>query len=625
MILVVGSTLAILYFMGAWPFNGTDDIAAMRTPTHFTDQSPSNNTHPAPPDTKAPWTVVNARVDSMGEPLITSSVWGETETETDDAPLDWADRYLTKAGGVLADKANYVQQRLKSAQVKIVAGTLMALPLTYPLQRKYKIVLSFYQVIQIIPQFYPAQFDPRIMTLASHLRIVNLSENIAPFACFGNPTYYQIYAAKVALPAIITLIFIWVGLWSPDLRMKLMEVYLLFQFTIYTSIAATAGESFRCANLSPVEGGRDHQYLMADYRVNCNTAFHQKFEMFDVAMIVVYPIGIPFFWMCLLWPHRHELASRGDTDALRRIRNENDGYLQLPSHMAHVGWVCLDYKSEFWWWECAECMRKWLVVSGSIWFFDEWPSSQILCAILVSILYLNLFVWSAPYIDTSDDVLAYVAHWTLLMVFILAAYTRFRNVSRWEYKMHEVYAWDSLILIAWGLISFVLILSVLMAIWEVRQEVATHLRLDSAPDYETLQSLRNSMTATTHQDNLSSRRQTKEDNKMELTRRSEEAPAVDTRVVFESIGSMTHEYAEPRHGAYANRRISESKENNERRQSRPTPASADPAEDVNSTVPQFEIIPTTRENRKVSIQDTKEPPNDTPPQPQSSTRRESVC
>lgn len=102
----------------------------------------------------------------------------------------------------------------------------------------------------------------------------------------------------------------------------------------------------------------------------------------------------------------------------------------------------------------------------------------MLSAVIISVASILVFSKLEPYEFDEDDILAYIAHCTLAMIFLLAAYTRFINKlneatassdaergSDWSKK--EVWAWQALVVIACFLVLFVFVFAFGSAIYEI--------------------------------------------------------------------------------------------------------------------------------------------------------------
>lgn len=341
-------------------------------------------------------------------------------------------------------------------------------------QRKSKVVISFYQVVTAIPSSYPVEFEVEFSEIIGFFNFMNMQINdILPVTCLAELDYYTRYLLKAMGPLIITALFyilytdFLLGQFiSSDRKMLLFKVYLFFLFAIYPAMCTSGGESLRCLTTSDT-GQPLQRWLKVDYSVNCETPRHRSFLAIDIFFMLLYPIGIPGLFFVLMWEKREELSGRQDR-------------LRLPPELYYLEGLCVAYEAKYWWVEVAECFRKYLLVSICISIFQSYPSSAILLAIVICLVTLLLFQEIAPYEFDMDDVLAYVSHSMLLVIFILAAYTRFSNIMENISSIDvvadkEVYLWNDLVTVASFLVVFVILFAMACSMYEA-YEIARNKR-----------------------------------------------------------------------------------------------------------------------------------------------------
>lgn len=347
---------------------------------------------------------------------------------------------------------------------------------------KFKIVISFYQVVTAIPRFYPVDFPITLQDFVAYFNIVNLEiTEIVPVDCFGTVPYQIRYILKAMAPIVISGFFYLVATKIADEQKKqiLFKLYLFFLFTIYPAMCSMGGESLRCLNVSDPEAPVQHRWLKSDYSVDCDTL--GSFLVVDIFCMILYPIGIPALFYYLMKEHEDlltDLSLRPDLNHLDDGTIQRDRGYGEPVDLSHLEALCVQYKPEFWWFEVFECVRKYLLVSVCIAIFNSHPSSAMLAAVIISFASILVFSELKPYQFDQDDLLAYIAHCTLALIFLLAAYTRFINKlneatassdaqrgSDWSRK--EVWAWQALVLIACFLVLFVFVFALGSAIQEI--------------------------------------------------------------------------------------------------------------------------------------------------------------
>lgn len=333
--------------------------------------------------------------------------------------------------------------------------------------RKYKIMASFYQLVTVIPRSYPVSFGEPFTGITSSFNFVNLDvKDFVPFKCVSpGSSYYDKYLMKAFFVLFLSFMvfvlcqnFYPLGILSEHKENTLISVYFIFIFTIYPSISAQSGETFKCletADLEMTQMGRNARYLKADLKIDCDSDSHVAFQALDAICILIFPIGIPVMWALSLWPHVEKLKNREDPR-------------KIPEELGHLAVLVSQYEPEYWWFELAECGRKWLLVSGCLLSFTAWdkdgieyPSSQILMAILVCTFAIALFTYTAPFIYDLDDIFAYASLFTLWFIYTMAAYKRFDTLlNELGYEHAEVAGASGLILFTTLLVLCVMILGI---------------------------------------------------------------------------------------------------------------------------------------------------------------------
>lgn len=324
-------------------------------------------------------------------------------------------------------------------------------------KRKFKIIASFYQVVCAIPAYYKAFLPQLFVKTVGNFAIFNFdAKELTPIGCIQNATYHQYYIMKVSVPVLLAIMIVVGCYWRPSQKDVFYELGLLVIFAIYPSLCGTCGETYRCLEDGDVEGT---SWLIADYRVDCNSDYHKMFQTIDLGFMVLYPFGIPLFFLLLMYPHRLAIATRP-------VETE------MPDGIEYLSILCEEYESPVWFWEVIECIRKYVTVSLAVVLFIGYESSQILFAIIVCILFNTLFIYCSPYISPIDDVLAYFCHLTLLFLFLIASYTRFimllRDALNKE-QLTEVLAMEVLTTFAAILVLCGAAFGIVTAIYEFRQ------------------------------------------------------------------------------------------------------------------------------------------------------------
>ena len=103
--------------------------------------------------------------------------------------------------------------------------------------------------------------------------------------------------------------------------------FLLLTFIVLPSASNTILRTFYCAEIATGD-----EWLVADYSIRCGTSQHRLHLVFCYIMIFIYPFGIPFLYMMLLYRHRKKINPKTDhyNALLLREKEEDSLYHIIP-------------------------------------------------------------------------------------------------------------------------------------------------------------------------------------------------------------------------------------------------------------------------------------------------------
>lgn len=108
--------------------------------------------------------------------------------------------------------------------------------------------------------------------------------------------------------------------WVPQVRKTTIFLFLYGTFLILP------GEStiiFRCFNCTNVSSDSDTDtYLLADLSMSCQSDRYLFAWRWAIAMVVIYPIGVPLMYFCLLYQNRRAIQNRCDIEVSENEQNE---------------------------------------------------------------------------------------------------------------------------------------------------------------------------------------------------------------------------------------------------------------------------------------------------------------
>lgn len=301
--------------------------------------------------------------------------------------------------------------------------------------RKIKITMSFYQMATIIPVYYQVNFSPDFINLMADFSFFNFDmKKIVPLNCFGTYDYYDLYVFKTFFPICVFVLFLIARIIKPEKHNMLFSALFWFLFSIFPSISAQSGETFRCKQVmdrrqilqtpkldpSCVDKPGDScdrvglQYLLADLRINCNSERHKSFEKWDNISFLL-PLAIILLWVFCMYREWEELALPRPLDEV------------LPPDCAYMSVLVEDYQPKYFYYEILECIRKWLLVAG---ISSDYPSTQILVAVIINLVALAINLWLLPHKYVLDSILSGIAMLILFFIYLMAGYQRFADLLK---------------------------------------------------------------------------------------------------------------------------------------------------------------------------------------------------
>jgi hypothetical protein len=260
---------------------------------------------------------------------------------------------------------------------------------------------------------------------------------------------------------------------------RYLTLFFLLTYLVLPFIATTIFRTFLCTDLDPDNEDSDAAdlYLTADMRISCTSDFYKSGLGYAVVMIVVYVLGIPVMYLVLLYRSRKEIMERflplelppnavdedgaknvpvgsaavsvdrlatpngvadDSADALESSRLDGPvNQLQLRhDHAARdalmISFLYEAYEPQFWYWEVVETTRR-LMLTAVLSVCGPGTSGQALFAVLLSLMYIKLYGYYAPYTKVSDDVLAESGQFQIFLSFLGAlVYQRHLLGDEWN-------------------------------------------------------------------------------------------------------------------------------------------------------------------------------------------------
>ena len=195
------------------------------------------------------------------------------------------------------------------------------------LKAKLKIVVVFEQIVSRFPEMfsfidYP-QLYTRVSESISEIFSLEFMMTTVPFECLhysNHNHYYDMLFTKTAGPiGVVVLGALYYAARKCRLQMlqidtteleerkkklhdRCMEAFFTFTYVVFVPASMATFPFFVCDNLDNGEA-----YLRVDYSTQCYTDEWMLHLIYAVAMILVFPIGIPLLYFFFLWQQRQLL------------------------------------------------------------------------------------------------------------------------------------------------------------------------------------------------------------------------------------------------------------------------------------------------------------------------------
>ena len=296
---------------------------------------------------------------------------------------------------------------------------------------KLKIMASTSQILTSFASTYDVSFPELPKTLLGFAQVFSLDvQSIFAVQYWnsvaGEGSFYTTFSANVLiLPVILPLLFViraCVGNKAEDKstgfagnteqKSTVVQVMFTIIFALYPTISKTVFQLYDRHALGPSFNGESSnvRLLSADYTIDCDSREHFGWQMAGLALILVYPIGIPLSFFLMLLRNRHVLEDPYH-------KNHNKVTLRYA-------FLAQDFNKKCWYFECVDMLRK-LMLSSMLIFFQQGSIAQVGLAIVVSIIFYSLQIHLSPYKVPSNNILKLATDaqvsLTLLMALALKA------------------------------------------------------------------------------------------------------------------------------------------------------------------------------------------------------------
>jgi hypothetical protein len=339
---------------------------------------------------------------------------------------------------------------------------------------KIKIMVATFQVVASTAVVISVAMPEKFSKFANVVNLLNLNfSSLFQFGCAGRYTYFDTVLFTTLSPVAVAVFFLLLLFCEFGYRTLIMkshksletlaEKYLValfyLSYFILPSVTTTVFKLFLCTNIDPnqEDPSNDDYFLTADMSISCHSELYSKYITFAVAMIVLYPVGIPLMYFTLLYRNRDEIADRdsiisqpetavdennskkspkkatqvkvslkatamnsgeGSTRLAAKVETAGVVYV-LSRSAARLSFLWEAYEPRFWYWEIIETTRR-IMLTAVLSVLDPGSSGQSIVAVLIALFYIKVYGYFNPYREDSDDILSETGQFQIFFTFFCA-------------------------------------------------------------------------------------------------------------------------------------------------------------------------------------------------------------
>ena len=185
----------------------------------------------------------------------------------------------------------------------------------------------------------------------------------------------------------------------------MMKTVITLLLIMYPGICVRCFLVLKCVQVDGLAGTNGHSgvVLMSDYSVECWQDHHNLYATISFVCIGLFVVGIPLGVLTTLWYHKRHLYD-----------------VKSPRHKEVIhefGTLYLQYEPNFWYWEVIVIFKK-MILTGVMCVVGAGSSAQLVIALLVVLVYMQLVLKLAPFVDNTDDWLSFTTSFQLLVTLL---------------------------------------------------------------------------------------------------------------------------------------------------------------------------------------------------------------
>ena len=305
---------------------------------------------------------------------------------------------------------------------------------------KVKIFTAHQQVLQGLAGVFQITWPPAFTEAMAYLKVFNFDFiSILPIDCIFPYNFLSALVVRTVAPLVLVAILILLGQSArrhgrEALGYLLTNGGIVLVFMVYPSVTQ---QCFRFFQIHTFDGpyGR---FLSADYSIDADGAAYKAMTPFAIAMVVVWPFGVPVIIAILLWRSRAPLLE------VRRREQIVGGVYDEARWLAHVAsrkrageqvdavdeeaidvegflWSLTEsYRASAFFFEFIEYVLQKLTLVGLLVFFQPGSLEQLTLGLIVCFAYFGLCCFLLPFSSKTDNFMTCATQFSLFIAMLTA-------------------------------------------------------------------------------------------------------------------------------------------------------------------------------------------------------------
>jgi hypothetical protein len=231
-----------------------------------------------------------------------------------------------------------------------------------------------------------------------------------------------------------------------------LTVLIMFLYVCLPGISTSIFRTYPCQDVDPDNSQEgESEYMRSDYSISCSSDRYLFGVYWATVMIIIYPIGVPLLFFCLLYRQKEAIINRPHLTSSLSALNYDEPQSQpqpQPSSLSPSSslWksnssqdseiilrplrvLYASYVPTFWYWEIFETYFR-LLLTGFLVLVSQGSTLQIIIGILNILLFLQLYNSYQPYLNKSYQFLKTLTIWQVYFVLFISLLLRCDVVQR---------------------------------------------------------------------------------------------------------------------------------------------------------------------------------------------------